>query len=95
MQTIGQKLSPILKEIEDTLWQHEFTLGTQFQYEDGAIKSSCKILMSVIMDKMWDLQQGENIDFEDRVNMAQKLGEDLRKLIKTYTGLDTHDFYKQ
>lgn len=95
MQTIGQKLSPILKEIEDTLWEYEFNAPNMPpNYDNDAIKSSCKILISVMMDKMWNLQHNENMDLEDRINMTQKLGEEVRSLVKTYTGLDTHDFYK-
>jgi hypothetical protein len=30
------------------------------------------------------------MSMEDRAKMAQRAGEDLRKLIHTYTGLDTH-----
>jgi len=31
----------------------------------------------------------------ERSAMALKAGEDLRKLVKTYTGFDTFDFYKK
>ena len=48
------------------------------------------IFQAALMDKMWDLQQVENIDFKDRENMAIKCNLDLRNLIKTYTNLDTH-----
>jgi len=30
----------------------------------------------------------------DREKMVQKLGEDVRQLVKTYTDIDTHDLYK-
>jgi hypothetical protein len=46
------------------------------------------------MDKQWVLQSHETIDMEDRCKMAEKCGEDLRNLIKVYTNLDTHEFYK-
>ena len=36
----------------------------------------------------------ENIDMEDRINMANKVGEEIRKLIKTYTNIDCHELYK-
>lgn len=50
------------------------------------------IFQNALIDKMWDLQNKENIALTDRENMAVKCGLDLRNLIKTYTGLDTHDF---
>lgn len=93
--TIGQKLTPILEEIETTLWEYEINFpNTPPEYEEKAIGSACKILMSVCMDKMWTLQENETLDIEDRMNMAQKLGEDIRKLVKTYTNIDTHELYK-
>lgn len=42
------------------------------------------------MDKIFELQEDGNISIEDRINMIQKVGEDIRKLIKTYTDIDTH-----
>ena len=50
--------------------------------------------MSVLMDKIWELQEDEKISIEDRINMVQKAGDDVRNLIKTYTGIDTFDLYK-
>lgn len=92
---IGKKLSVILEEIENTLWEFEFNhSNTPCEYEEKAIGSAVKILMSVCMDKMWKLQENENLDFEDRCNMAEKLGNDIRNLVKTYTNIDTHKLYK-
>lgn len=93
--TIGQKISPILEEIEDTLWEYEFNMpNIPPEYDELAIRSAVKILMSVSMDKMWKLQENEKLDLEDRINMSKKLGEDIRKLVKTYTNIDTHELYK-
>ena len=41
---------------------------------------------------MYDNQDFDNMDFENRIKMAVQCGLDLRKLIFTYTGLDTHKF---
>ncbi len=49
------------------------------------------IFMSALMDKVCDLQDNEDMDIEERLNMANSVGQELRKLIHTYTGLDTHD----
>ena len=48
------------------------------------------IFQHCMADKMFDLQKMENINIEDSGNMAYKFGTELRKLIHTYTGLDTH-----
>jgi len=44
-----------------------------------------------VMDKMYDLQENENMQTSDRFNMATSCGQALRALIHTYTGLDTHN----
>ena len=92
---IGQKISPILVEIEDTLWEFEANNGVKPEYTIEGVRASVKIFMSVLMDKMWDLQSNEKIDIKDREKMAEKVGQDVRKLIKTYTDIDTHDLYKK
>lgn len=67
--------------------------------EDGAPKPNytnrdfinCLIIFqSALMDKMYDYQKDSRMDIEQAIEMAIKCGSDLRKLIHTYTGLDTH-----
>lgn len=48
------------------------------------------IFLNALMDKMYDKQDYDNMSFDDRVNMTKSCGVALRKLIYTYTGLDTH-----
>ncbi len=92
---IGKKLSPILNEIENTLWEFEAEeLTSKPNYTKEGFRGATKIFMSVMMDKIWELQEDEKITMEDRINMVTKCGEDVRKLIKTYTNIDTHELYK-
>ena len=42
------------------------------------------------MDKMYDNQDYDGMSVDDRMKMAESCGLALRKLIHTYTGLDTH-----
>lgn len=91
---IGKKISPILVEIENTLWEFEANNeDIKPEYTDEGFRATLKIFMSVLMDKMWELQFNEKIDIKDRLNMAEKAGNDLRELVKTYTNIDTHEFY--
>lgn len=60
------------------------------EYSNRDFINTLIIFQTALMDKMFDLQQKENIDLQDRLNMATKCGNELRNLIKTYTGLDTH-----
>lgn len=92
-KSIGEKLAPILVEIEDTIWEFDAAEIGRPNYPIEAFRASIKIFMSVLMDKMWELQCNETLSFEDRCNMAQKAGEDLRKLVKIYTDIDTIELY--
>lgn len=91
---IGKEISSILVEVEKTLWKFETERGLKPDYTIDGFRAATKIFMSVLMDKMWELQQDENINIEDRVNMVEKAGQDVRELVKNYTGIDTFNFYK-
>lgn len=48
------------------------------------------IFQNALMDKMYDNQDYDNMNIDDRIKMSVQCGLDLRKLVHTYTGLDTH-----
>lgn len=92
---IGEKLSPILEELEKAIWSFEvYNLGKPNYTEDG-FRASIKIFMSTLIDKIWELQEKEGMDIENRGKMVEKAGEELRKFVKTYTDIDTHELYKK
>lgn len=91
---IGEKLSPILMELEDTIVEFELDFGYKPEYTIQGFRAATKIFMSVILDKMWELQDWDKLAQYDREKMATKCGEDLRKFVKTYTDIDTFDLYK-
>lgn len=91
---IGKDISKVLVEIEDALFEFETQTMCKPDYTIDGFRAATKIFMSVLMDKIWELQSDEKIDMEDRLKMVQKAGEDLRKLIKTYTDIDTYNLYK-
>ena len=95
MATFGEKVSPILVEIEETTWEFDSHCNDQPHYPEEAFRAAAKIFMHVLMDKMYSLQNEEKIQFENRCEMANKAGEDVRNLIKIYTGIDSFDFYKK
>ena len=95
METIGSKLTPILVEIENTLLEFEAYNGSKPIFPDDALRAATKIFSSVLMDKIYDLQEFEKIDMKDRENMAYWAGNEIRKLIKNSTGIETHDFYNE
>lgn len=93
--SIGQKLSPVLIEIEDTLWEYEAFNGAPPGYTIEGFRATTKIFFSALMDKMWDLQQKENMPMEDRLAMAEKVGNTIKDIIKTYTDIDCHKLYNK
>ena len=93
-KTIGEKITPILVEIELTICEHEENRGSTPDYPIEGLRAATKIMMSLLMDKMFELQDKEAIPQEQREAMATSAGKEFRKLIKTYTGIDTYDLYK-
>ena len=88
---IGKKLQPILNEIEGTILELN---GVKLNYPKESMRSSTQIFLSVLMDKMNDKQIKDGLSLEHSCEMATRCGEELRGLIKTYTGFDSLKFYK-
>lgn len=63
----------------------------RIKYSERDLFNATYILNNILLSKMWELQQEENMALEHRLDMANKLGKDMRKLIKTYTNIDTHE----
>ena len=95
METLGSKLTPILVEIENTLLDFEAYTGSKPDFGDDALRAATKIFSSVLMNKIYDLQENENMNMKDRENMAFWAGCEIRKLIKNCTGIETHNFYNK
>ena len=93
-KSIGEKISPILEEVEATLLEYEEQELGQPLYTEAGFRAAVKIFISVIMDEMWDLQVDIGMSMEDRLVMAEEAGLDIKKLIMKYTGIDTHTLYK-
>lgn len=88
------------KELEfianDILEQNANAKGNENKpnYSNRDFMNATIIFQTALMDKMFDNQDYDGMNIEDRMNMAESCGNELRKLIHTYTGLDTHDVYK-
>jgi hypothetical protein len=91
---IGKKLSPILSEIESTLMEFEINVAKPPEYTDEGFRASVRIFLSAMLDKMWKLQEDERIDINTRADMAEKLGSEIRNIVRVYTNIETHDLYK-
>ena len=91
-ETLGTKLSPILVEIQDTLLDN-YERKPSFT-QDGFIAGTY-IFQTVILDKMWELQEVENIPMNVREDMATQCGTEIRALIRKYCNIDTHEFFNK
>ena len=91
---IGKHLSPVLKNIEHALWEWELHKGDKPEYSTEGFRAAVKIFISALMDRIWELQELEEISIEDRILMVEKAGRDVRALVKTYTNIDTHEMHK-
>ena len=49
------------------------------------------IFQTALMDKMYDNQEYDKMNIKNRLNMVESCGLELRKLVHTYTGLDTYN----
>lgn len=92
---IGERLSPILKEVADTLWEFEANNNMKPEFTNDGFNAALKIFMAVLMDKIWELQSAEKMEMDDRLKMVFQAGTDVRNLVKTYTGIDTHAIYQK
>jgi len=94
-ETLGQKIAPILTEIENTLWEREVNMpGEMVKWPASATTAALKIFMSLFSERMFEMQSAKNMPLQQRVEMADALGNDIKKLVFTYTGIDTHSLYK-
>lgn len=78
---IGKKLSPVLEEMEATLWEYEAFNGAKPNYTLEGFRASTKIFMSALLDKFFEKQQAEGVSQEDTLKAVEKLGQDVRALI--------------
>jgi len=90
---IGDRLSPILVEIEETLFEFENNSQNPPEYTPEGFRAATKIFMSTVMDAMWNEQEKLEIPMALREKEAESVGFKIHDLILTHTGIDTHKFY--
>jgi len=89
MRTYNKELELIATDILD---QNASKNGSKKpNYSNRDFMNTILIFQTALMDKLYDNQEYDNMDFESRCEMATQCGLDLRMLIHTYTGLDTHN----
>lgn len=91
--TIGEKLSPVLYDIETLIIEHEAYAGTPCEFTDEGFRAALKIFMAAMLDRLWSLQESENISQELRCEMSREMGIKLKDFVRIYTGIDTTKLY--
>ena len=93
-ELIGERISYVLEHLEANLWDYEYHKGNPPGFTEAGFRASIKLFMACAMERMYELQKAEGIELQDACAMAEKLGSDVRHLVKVYCDFDTHDFYK-
>lgn len=92
-KTFGELVEPCLVDLEDVFIDYEANHLVKPRHSLNTFRAVSRLFASVMIDKIDDLQEKEGIDFEDRMKMCQKFGEDFSKLIKIYADIDTKTLY--
>ena len=93
--SIGTRLSPLLIEIEASLWDFEYSHpGDRPMYSIFGLRAALKIFMSTLLDAMWQKQEAKLVPQKEREKMATEAGQAIRQLVQKYIGIDTHKLYK-
>lgn len=62
---------------------------TKPNYSDKDFLNIIIIFQMVLMDKIYDVQDYDDMSVEERVKMIEKCSVDFHRFIYTYTGVDT------
>ncbi|MCK5018561.1 MAG: hypothetical protein KAS32_15985 [Candidatus Peribacteraceae bacterium] len=93
-ETFGEKITPVLVELEETMWEKDVNSPNQPpQYPTEALRASIKIFMHTIQDELWNVQEEQGVVFEDRVKQAEVLGKELKDFVFKWTQIDTHKLF--
>lgn len=87
---VGEAITAALDTIEGVLLRIH---GEKPNFGDSAMRSATYLFATVLLDKMYDLQSREEMPLDVKTDMANKLGEELRALVKRYTDIDTVTLY--
>ncbi len=94
-QQADTEITRILLELEKALWEIESRTTTVPTFSLDAFRASIKIFVSLLTQYVWQLQENEELDMDIRLDMVEKAGTELRKLVKVYTGVDTVELNKE
>ena len=88
--TLGERLAPILNEIEETIIEHKVMVPGEIPgYSDDAFRAAICIFLDVALNKMWDYQSRLDMPIEAREEAVERFGKEFRMLIFRYCDIAT------
>ena len=91
---IGEKLSPILEEIDNACWDFKIAQpNTKPDFTTNGFRAAISIFMFAMMDKSFENMEIKGLTQEEAIIESFKLGQELRQMVLQYTGIDTPDLY--
>lgn len=84
MVKIGDEISKVLEEVEVAILMHD----DKIDFTDMGLLAATNIFTSVLLSRLSDLQKNEKMELVDALVMAEKLGAEIRSLVKVYADVD-------
>lgn len=95
-QSFGQKLHPILQELNDALWEREANMpNTPHDFSENDLLFASKIFTAVLWDFLHKKQEAEGTCMDDNLEEVRQAGVTIRALVFQFTGKDPHKLIKQ
>lgn len=86
----GEKLGPVLNDIEDTILEHrDMFPGEPCDYSDDAFRSAITIFLDVAVDKMWEYHERLELPQGAREKAAKQFLDEFRMLVFRYCDIAT------
>lgn len=93
MDEFTKGYTKVLLDLEKAFWEREAERNEPSGFTEEALRASSKIFMSILMELMWKDQEKRMLSFEERCEQVERCGDDVKKLIDKYTGLDSTHMY--
>ena len=78
-------------KLEEIAMSYLNDAGKKPSFTNREFMNTLIIFQTALMDKLYDNMEYDKMSIEDRYKMAESCGNEMRKLIHTYTNLDTHE----
>ena len=89
--TIGEKIGDAATFLSAALEEYNDTHETPPGFTDDGLFAIIDLFVSALMDRVWRLQEAENMDYADRMAMVESLGKEVRRIAKVYANIDTNE----